>query len=205
MERFAKWWRLHIKQRWCIWQSYTGWVYTLFKWGVWHYCKHLLHTQFGSTENQGYEIIAGTHKFILFCCYFYVNGAQNDGSRRKSYYFWRRTKWLMVTGFIVISFKASFGWWSESTATRTHRNLLSHAVMSSAQLAHVFPSAVIQPCRKWLNMHESTQNKKHDRAEGIFHGILLVTPCLLTRIREFIHTQHRNTTCGRRPSVVLRC
>ena len=36
-------------------------------------------------------------------------------------------------------------------------------------------------------------------------GILLVTPCLLTRIREFIHTQHRNTTRGRRPSVVLRC
>ena len=25
-------------------------------------------------------------------------------------------------------------------------------------------------------------------------------PCLLTRIREFIHTQHRNTTRGRRPS-----
>ena len=35
--------------------------------------------------------------------------------------------------------------------------------------------------------------------------LLLVTPCLLTRIREFIHTQHRNTTRGRRPSVVLRC
>ena len=31
--------------------------------------------------------------------------------------------------------------------------------------------------------------------------ILLVTPCLLTRIREFIHTQHRNTTRGRRLSV----
>ena len=30
-------------------------------------------------------------------------------------------------------------------------------------------------------------------------GTLLVTPCLLTRIREFIHTQHRNTTRGRRP------
>ena len=28
-------------------------------------------------------------------------------------------------------------------------------------------------------------------------SILLVTPCLLTRIREFIHTQHRNTTRGR--------
>ena len=39
----------------------------------------------------------------------------------------------------------------------------------------------------------------------IFHAIMLVTPCLLTRIREFIHTQHRNTTRGRRPSVVLRC
>ena len=37
------------------------------------------------------------------------------------------------------------------------------------------------------------------------NGILLVTPCLLMRIREFIHTQHRNTTCGRRPSVVLWC
>ena len=37
------------------------------------------------------------------------------------------------------------------------------------------------------------------------HGIILVTPCLLTRIREFIHTQHRNTTRGRRPRVVLRC
>ena len=35
--------------------------------------------------------------------------------------------------------------------------------------------------------------------------ILLVTPCSLTRIREFIHKQHRNTTRGRRPSVVLRC
>ena len=35
--------------------------------------------------------------------------------------------------------------------------------------------------------------------------ILLVTPCSLTRIQEFIHTQHRNTTRGRRPSVVLRC
>ena len=32
-----------------------------------------------------------------------------------------------------------------------------------------------------------------------------VTPCLLPRIRELIHTQHRNTTRGRRPSVVLRC
>ena len=31
------------------------------------------------------------------------------------------------------------------------------------------------------------------------------TPCLLTRIREFIHTQHRNTTRHRRPSVLLRC
>ena len=30
------------------------------------------------------------------------------------------------------------------------------------------------------------------------HVILLVTPCLLARIREFIHTQHRNTTRGRK-------
>ena len=29
--------------------------------------------------------------------------------------------------------------------------------------------------------------------------ILLVTPCLLTRIREFIHMQQRNTTLGLRP------
>ena len=28
----------------------------------------------------------------------------------------------------------------------------------------------------------------------MYHNILLVTPCLLTQIREFIHTQHRNTT-----------
>ena len=33
---------------------------------------------------------------------------------------------------------------------------------------------------------------------------LLVTPCLLTRIREFIHTQHCNTTRDQRPNVVLR-
>ena len=37
------------------------------------------------------------------------------------------------------------------------------------------------------------------------HWILLVTPCLLPRIREFIHTQHHNTTLGLRPRVVLRC
>ena len=43
------------------------------------------------------------------------------------------------------------------------------------------------------------------RLLNLYLGILLVTPCLLTRIREFIHTQHRNTTCGRRPSVLLRC
>ena len=48
---------------------------------------------------------------------------------------------------------------------------------------------------------------KHSKAKTvcIFLGILLVTPCLLTRIREFIHTHHRNTTRGRRPGVVLRC
>ena len=40
----------------------------------------------------------------------------------------------------------------------------------------------------------------------IYHGgILLVTPCLLTRIQEFIHTQHCNTMHGRRPSMLLRC
>ena len=35
-------------------------------------------------------------------------------------------------------------------------------------------------------------------------GILLLTPCLLPRIREFIHTQHRNTTRSRKPSAILR-
>ena len=35
--------------------------------------------------------------------------------------------------------------------------------------------------------------------------IILVTPCLLPRIREFIHTQHRNTSRDQRPGVVLRC
>ena len=30
-------------------------------------------------------------------------------------------------------------------------------------------------------------------------------PCFLTRIRECIHTQDRDTTCGRGPSVVSRC
>ena len=35
--------------------------------------------------------------------------------------------------------------------------------------------------------------------------IILLTPWLLTRLWEFIDTQHRNTTCDRRPSVVLRC
>ena len=39
----------------------------------------------------------------------------------------------------------------------------------------------------------------------ICHKRDIITPCLLPRIREFIHTQHRNTTRGRRPSVVLRC
>ena len=48
---------------------------------------------------------------------------------------------------------------------------------------------------------------RHSSRHAIFSSwwIILVTPCLLTRIREFIHTQHRNTTRGRRPSVVLRC
>ena len=32
-----------------------------------------------------------------------------------------------------------------------------------------------------------------------------VTPCLLPRIQQFIHTYHRNTTLGLRPRVVLRC
>ena len=32
-----------------------------------------------------------------------------------------------------------------------------------------------------------------------------VTPCLLPRIRVFIHTKHCNTTLGLRPRVVLKC
>ena len=51
-----------------------------------------------------------------------------------------------------------------------------------------------------MHMHMNMHIHIHAHAQ-----ILLVTPCLLTRIREFIHTQHRNTTRGRRPSVVLRC
>ena len=37
-----------------------------------------------------------------------------------------------------------------------------------------------------------------DFVRNMFCVILLVTPCLLTRIREFIHTQHRNcdAKCG---------
>ena len=34
---------------------------------------------------------------------------------------------------------------------------------------------------------------------------LYYSPCLFPRIREFIHTKHRNTTLGLRPGVVLRC
>ena len=36
-------------------------------------------------------------------------------------------------------------------------------------------------------------------------GTLLITSRLQRRIQEFIHTQHRNTTRSRRPSVVLQC
>ena len=46
---------------------------------------------------------------------------------------------------------------------------------------------------------------QRERLPLFLKWVVLVTPCLLTRIREFIHTQHRNTTRGRRPSVVLRC
>ena len=44
--------------------------------------KHLLHTNFGSTGNQDYEILAGDQKYFTFCCYFDVNGAQNGTARR---------------------------------------------------------------------------------------------------------------------------
>ena len=50
---------------------------------------------------------------------------------------------------------------------------------------------------KTIQHSEMNNDKRHSK--------LLVTPCLLTRIREFIHMQHRNTTRGWRPSVVLRC
>ena len=52
---------------------------------------------------------------------------------------------------------------------------------------------------KWHNYLDSADDNSY------VYAILLVTPCLLTRIREFIQTQHRNTTRGRRPSAVLWC
>ena len=73
-----------------------------------------------------------------------------------------------------------------------------HLKMSSAKMAAILSKGRwVKSPLKLQHRLVTTSHKKQ--------RILLVTPCLLMRIREFFRTQHCNTTRGRRPSVVLRC
>ena len=79
---------------------------------------------------------------------------------------------------------------SSMTSNQSARSVFeNHRLQNVFRLVsvYVFPPSIRHSPNKW-----------NWRRCGFCYKILLVTPCLLTRIREFIHTQHRNTTRGRR-------
>ena len=81
--------------------------------------------------------------------------------------------------------KQSRGWWFETPS----RSLWRHW-----NITVIFGSPLIL---KYGTLDNGTCRDLHP------HWVLLATPCLLPRIWEFIHTQHRNTTRSGKIGIVM--